>query len=261
MNDYDSLARIYDRLQASDAAERLAAHAADLVASFCRPASGRGDGRDGRLLLLDLGCGTGSFCRHMAATGFDVIGIDASEGMLHQATETVAADGPDILYLRQDITRFELFGTVDAICCLTDSVNHVTDQASLRRMLRLCRQYLNLGGVLVFDVATRRHFARRLGDRLLYEVSYDAVLLWKNRFSEATGRNVADIVLFSRESDGTWSRGDECIRERAYDRRTLSAMLKEAGFDRTQVLDAFRLGPPGPAAERLFYVATRDSAP
>lgn len=259
MDDYDALSGIYDRLQASEAAERLAANAADLIASACRPISGRGDGRDGRLLLLDLGCGTGSFSRLMTGRDFDVIGVDGSEGMLRQATEAAPPNGPDILYLQQDITRFELFGTVDAICCLTDTVNHVTAKASLQRMLRLCRQYLNPGGVLVFDIATRRHFARRLGDRLLYEVGDEAVVLWKNRFSEKTGCNVADIVLFSRNPDGRWSRGDETIRERTYDRRTLAAMLRQAGFARTQVLDAFRLEPPSRAAERLFYVATRDA--
>jgi len=33
-------------------------------------------------LLLDLGCGTGSFCIEMAKRGYDMIGVDLSPDML-----------------------------------------------------------------------------------------------------------------------------------------------------------------------------------
>ncbi len=261
MNDYDSLASLYDRLQDRGPAEALAAYAAELATTCGATPEGRGDGRDGRRLLLDLGCGTGSFSRDMAARGFDVIGIDASEGMLRQAMDATPPDSRDILYLQQDITRFELFGTVDAICCLTDTVNHITSSPALQRMFRLCRRYLNREGVLVFDVATRIHFARRLGRRTRYEVDDESVLFWRNAFSRATNRNTADLVLFTNNGDGTWTRGDETIVERFYDNRTLTAMLRTAGFQGIRVFDARRRTPAGPSAQRVFFVATLSENP
>ncbi len=256
MNDYDSLSILYDRLQDGEPAERLSAYASELVSTFGTTLDGRGDGRDGRRLLLDLGCGTGAFSRDMAERGFDVIGIDASDGMLRQAMEATPQDSSDILYLQQDITRFELFGTVDAICCLTDTVNHITSPSALQRMLRLCRQYLNPEGIFVFDVATRRHFSRRLGSRTIYEVGDETVLFWKNAFSRATGLNTADLVLFTKNGDGTWTRGDETIRERAYGVAQLTAMLRTAGFHGIRVFDALRHSPASPSSGRVFFVCT-----
>lgn len=261
MNDYDSLSSLYDRLQDRGPAEALTAYAAELASTWGATPEGRGDGRDGRRLLLDLGCGTGAFSRDMAARGFDVIGIDASDGMLRQAMDAMPADNRDILYLQQDITHFELFGTVDVICCLTDTVNHITSSAALQRMLRLCRRYLNPEGVLVFDVATRLHFARRLGRRTFYEVGDETVLFWRNAFSRATSRNTADLVLFTNNGDGTWTRGDETIVERAYDIRTLTAMLRTAGFGGIRVFDALRRAPAGSSSQRVFFVATPSVTP
>jgi SAM-dependent methyltransferase len=260
MNDYDALSPLYDRLQDGLPVERLAVYADDLVATHGRIPRGRGDGGNGRRLLLDLGCGTGRFARAMAALDYDVVGIDASGGMLRQAMEAEAADPAGILYLQQDICDFELFGTVDAICCLTDTINHITARPALRRCLRLCHHYLNPGGALVFDIATRRHFARRLGQRVLYQVEDDAVMLWRNSFHPSRDLNTADIVLFTKNGDGTWNRGDETIRERAYGIRTMTTLLREAGFPEIRTFSAFRETTPGPSAERVFFVCTKAGA-
>ena len=52
--------------------------------------------RDG--LVLDLGCGTGSVTERLAAMGYDMIGVDASEEMLQAAMEKRERSGADILY-------------------------------------------------------------------------------------------------------------------------------------------------------------------
>ena len=66
-------------------------------------------------LICDLGCGTGKMCEMFADKGFDVIGIDASEEMLMIARENEMEAQRGILYLMQDMSEFELYGTVDVI--------------------------------------------------------------------------------------------------------------------------------------------------
>ena len=52
-------------------------------------------------IVCELGCGTGSVTELLAAKGFDMIGVDASQEMLRIACEKRARSGKDILYLNQ----------------------------------------------------------------------------------------------------------------------------------------------------------------
>ena len=63
-------------------------------------------------LIADLGCGTGSFCLEMAGRGYNMIGIDISTEMLSRAMLKLESQGVErekVLFLNQDISRFELF--------------------------------------------------------------------------------------------------------------------------------------------------------
>ena len=71
-------------------------------------------------LILDMGCGTGNITVPMAEKGYDMIGLDCSEEMLEIAAEKARTAGHDILFLQQDMTDFELYGTVDAMVCALD---------------------------------------------------------------------------------------------------------------------------------------------
>jgi len=161
---YQNLAMIYDQLQQEIDLAAWADYVQVLETRYSRRDS-PGDGQDGRPLLLDLGCGTGSFCLEMARRGYDPIGIDAAGAMLEQARLKAAAQpGPvSCLFLQQDISRFELYGTVDLMVCLLDTINHLLTPRQVRRLFALCANYLNPGGLLIFDVASRRHLAKTLG--------------------------------------------------------------------------------------------------
>ena len=74
-------------------------------------------------LVLELGCGTGTFTELMAESGYDMIGVDSSMEMLEQALGKKAESGYDILYLQQDMREFELYGTVKAVVSVCDSIN------------------------------------------------------------------------------------------------------------------------------------------
>ncbi len=108
--------------------------------------------RDG--LVLDLGCGTGKMTRFLAKEGYDMIGVDVSQEMLGIAAEK-ESEGKPILYLNQDMREFELYGTVRAVVSVCDALNYLTEQEDLLSVFKLVNNYLDPGGIFIFDMNNR----------------------------------------------------------------------------------------------------------
>ena len=257
---YQHLAKLYDILQQGIDTPAWADHIQQLEMLYSQR-NPCGDGQEGRPILLDLGCGTGSFCLEMEGRGFDPIGIDASPAMLDQArlkAQEGERDGQSTsLFLLQDISRFELFGTVDLAVCLLDTINHLLRPAQVRNLFRLCANYLNPGAVLIFDLATKHHLASTLGNQIFFEDRPDYSLFWQNRYQPKNGMSIAELSLFTKLPDGRYERQDEVIRERYYSWRDIRKWLIEAGLEPAGRHGGLRLKAPVAADERHFIVARR----
>ena len=108
----------------------------------------QGFGRRG--LILDAGCGTGELSRLLLEAGYDVIGVDVSESMLAVAREK----NPGQLLLRQDLTRLDLYGTVQGVVCMQDTLNHLRSLKDFREVLRRFSLFSEQGSRIVFDLNT-----------------------------------------------------------------------------------------------------------
>jgi len=251
---YDDLAEIYDLIQKDIDAGHWARYIDGLVHMF-GPA--RGDGEGGRLLLCDLGCGTAGVALEMQSLGYDVIGIDESVLMLEKAREKAAAAGKNILFLCQDITDMELFGTVDVFTCLLDTVNHITRKADLQRMLSLFKNYLNPGGLFIFDTATPHHLRETLGNNFFYTIDEDFALLWENSFSPRMKTSTSDLTLFRQGEGNMYRRYEGRIRERIYTEEELRECLAAAGMELIGKYGELIYEQPEAESAREFYVARR----
>ena len=105
-------------------------------------------------LVLDLGCGTGRMTRLLAQAGYDMIGVDVSDEMLMIARDISAEAEDGILYLLQDMREFELYGTVRAVVSVCDSMNYIMEEEELYQVFSLVNNYLDPGGLFVFDLNT-----------------------------------------------------------------------------------------------------------
>ncbi|HOQ07712.1 MAG TPA: methyltransferase domain-containing protein [Clostridiales bacterium] len=207
-------------------------------------------------LAADLGCGTGSFCLEMAKRGFDMIGIDVSAEMLSIAKQKAVDANVDVLFLNQDMTSFELYGTVDAITCLVDSINYVTYKNDLKRMFRLVNNYLNPGGLFVFDINSPYKFENILSSNVFCETSDDVSYIWQNAYDRRSRLCRFDLTFFVKEGK-LYRRFDETHYERNYDTGELERMLLDTGMTVLGIYDAFRFRKPGPKAERIFFVCRK----
>lgn len=251
LDSYSFLAPIYDIWQEKGFGRKKAEYVDALIKKHS--IAKRGDGESGKLLLLDLGCGTGEFAIAMSRMGYDVIGVDISPEMLSIAREKEGVNA--VRLILQDITKFELYGTVDVITCLTDTVNHVLSENKLNAMFSLCKNYLNPEGVLIFDVLPEAYFEKELGKNVFFDIREDFTVIWENSFDKKKKLNTANITLFSLEDEsGLYSRKEEEILERAYSRETIDSIISKNKMSIESRYGAFKFGGPKDNKERTYYV-------
>ncbi len=243
---YHILASCYDRFQEIDY---------DAFADYYQ-AVFRRFGLDPKL-VLDLGCGTGNVTLPMAMRGYEMLGLDASEEMLQIASEKAKAAEQEILFLHQDMTSFELYGTVDAMVCALDGVNYLTEDGDLAAMLKLLHYYLNPGGILIFDINTPYKFRQVLNGKTFVYDEEDACCIWENTFEEETQICYFDLTFFLKNPDGTYTRQEEYQEERSYTPQEIQEIVKECNLDCLGVFDNLSFDPPKEDSERLFFVIRR----
>lgn len=203
-------------------------------------------------LGLDLGCGTGSMTLQLAQRGIDMTGIDLSEDMLCVAREK--SEGKDILYLNQDMCDFELYGTVDFIVSGLDCINYITDKRDLLRVMKLANNYLEPGGLFIFDINTKYKLEHITGDNTFVLENDSVFCTWQNEYDKK--RRISDFYLtFFCKENGTYSRFDEEHSERAYDIEEIEDIIKKSGMRLLNVYDNLSFNKPKKNSERVFFVA------
>ena len=93
--------------------------------------------------------------------------------------------------------EFELYGTVRAVVSVCDSMNYITDEEDLLQVFRLVSNYLDPGGVFIFDLNTEYKYRNILGDSVIAENREDCSFIWENDFDEEEGINEYDLTLLS----------------------------------------------------------------
>lgn len=201
-------------------------------------------------LLLDLCCGTGSLTWEMAARGYEMIAVDSSVDMLIQAQgKSLPVETPP-LFLCQDASLLDLYGTVDAAVCTLDGMNYIPPDA-LHEVFRRLHLFVRPGGLLIFDIRTPE-FLRSLDGSVFVDETDDVLCLWRADFDEELSAIVYGMDIFSRKKN-LWDREREEHIEYAHEPETLKALLEAAGFTAVRLTNDAPQGDSG----RLFIVTKR----
>ncbi len=244
-NTYESFASVYDTFMDDVPYEEWAEYLTGLLSEY-----GVSDG-----IVLDLGCGTGTLTEILAGKGYDMIGVDNSEDMLEIARDKQTQSGLDILYLLQDMREFELFGTVKAVVSICDSLNYITEDTDLQSVFKLVNNYLDPGGVFIFDFNTVHKYRDILGEQTIAENRDEGSFIWDNYYDEKEEINEYDLTLFIREEGELYRRFEETHYQRAYRLDTIVRLLRQAGLTYVTAYDAFTRNQPDDNSERIYVVA------
>lgn len=207
-------------------------------------------------LVLDLGCGTGTMTELLARSGYDMTGVDLSEDMLYEAMEKRTESGLDILYLCQDMREFELYGTMRAIVSVCDSINYLTETDDLVQTFKLVNNYLDPGGIFIFDFNTIYKYAQ-IGESTIAENREDCSFIWENYYDADTHINEYEIAFFVAEDAeaGLFRRFIENHVQRGYNLEEIKECIEKSGLLFVQAIDSDTGEEASELSERILVVA------
>lgn len=207
--------------------------------------------------VLDLACGTGSMSVLLAKRGYHVLGADISEEMLTVAAQKAAEmDENAPFFIRQPMQRLRLPQPVDAVVCLLDSLNYVTDPEDCRKTFTRVFAALRPGGAFVFDINTPAKL-RALDGQIFLDENEESYCVWRAEFDDTENRCYYGIDLFRKRKE-LWRRSFEQHCEYAYDPQLLTQWLYDAGFARVTRYGDCRMTSPAPDEQRIYFCAEKE---
>lgn len=241
---YNDFALVYDRLTDNVEYGKRAEYVRSLL-ELCGTTGG---------LLLDAGCGTGRMTAQMLEYGFDVIGADNSAAMLNAARERM----PGGLFVCQDLTRLDLYGTINGAFCCLDTLNHLPGTAELERALGRISLFTEPSGALVFDVNTVYKHRRILGDNTFIIDKNDVYCVWQNALRSDSFTVDINLDFFIREGN-VYTRAADSFSERAFTDGEICSALEKSGYRVIGVFDDMTMNEPDEHSERVYYCAVKSA--
>lgn len=234
-----SAAALYDRCPAPDYGAVL-----DFIGREA-PDAGR---------AFDMGCGTGSLMRLLAARGIRVEGCDPSRAMVRAAR----AKNPGVRVMQAGAADFLPRERPDLITATFDVINHFPSRRAIDGFLRRAGRILAPGGTLVFDTVTPDDIDRNWRSYIEVDRLPGTVLI---RTGKRLGpcRGTLTYEFFRRTSLGSWDLEVECHELRTASKAWYAAKLKAAGFGQSRFVDATTLKEPDWRTVR-WLVAARTPA-
>jgi SAM-dependent methyltransferase len=210
--------------------------------------------------VLDIGCGTGTFCCLLAQRGVEVIGVDPAAASLEVARTKPGAD--QVRWLHAEAA--DLLTTVSDDRVGVDLVTMTANVAQVfltdsqwESVLRAAWIALRPGGHLVFETRDPqrqawREWTRERSQRQTAIPEVGVVESWV-QVTEQDGPLISFRWSFAFQADGVTMTSDSTLRFR--DHAEIESSLLQAGFDRVEVRDA--ADRPG----REFVVLARRPGP
>ena len=276
MEAYSDFATVYDTFMDETPYEVWGDYVAELIDEYgiSRPYTEPGSGTESapdaveienteaallqeRNLVVELGCGTGSFTQIMKKKGYDIMGIDMSPEMLNIARNKAAEAGLDIMYLEQDMRELDLYCTAGTIVSVCDSINYLLEDEDVIETFRLVNNFLYPGGIFIFDFNTLYKYRDVIGDATIAENREDCSFIWDNYYHEEEHINEYDLTIFVRTSgeEDVFRRFSETHYQRGYTVEDMKYYLKEAGLELVTIVDADTHKAPTAESQRIYIVA------
>ncbi len=207
-------------------------------------------------IVCDLGCGTGELSFRFVDKGFDVIAIDNSEDMLNVIYDKKYEKGYDsLLILNQDITKLDLYGTVDVFTCTFDTVNHLHSKKDVQTLFDKVSLFMHPEGIFFFDMNTEYKHENILKNEEFIFDEEQAKCIWKNSLDKINKNTKISISIFDKENNVEFN---EEFFENYYSFKEIEELLKNSKLKIIKTIDGEVFEGISPTSQRALFVVKKE---
>ena len=201
---------------------------------------------------LELGCGSGAFCRALAREGYSMSGADISAEMLTKAQHLCAEENLSVNFFLADAAHLVAPEKYDFIISPNDCFNYLPPKAIVGAFKKV-RACLKTGGIFLFDISSEYKLRRKVADTVSVDDREELTYLCFSNLNE--DKVEMSVSLFVKRKDGAYERFDESHTQYIHGEEFLTAALREAGFEILSTEG--HLGEKKEESDRLNFVCRR----
>jgi SAM-dependent methyltransferase len=219
---YDLFAEIYNKTQGPEECERQLPIIEKLLKQH----------HSQPLKILDLCCGTGQMVQKLLKKGYQVTGIDLSEGMLQYARQ----NAPTGKFIRDDARLFKIPSTFDAVISPTGSLNHMMSFQDLKLVFQNVHNALQQNGIFILGLCQEETYSSYNGEVTMGDLQDDYA--WVSRDNYDSNKKIAEFKITAFQLiEENWKRTDISHLVKPYSQTEVLATLEDVGFKEVIVYD------------------------
>ena len=209
--------------------------------------------------VLDLGSGTGTTLRALAALGHPGVGVDQSAEFTGYAEKAASADGSaGTEFVRAAVEEYATDQRFDLVCSLFGSLNQLTRQ-QLKQVLAAVPGWLAPGGHLVVDIGQLLNFVDSFQPYVIAHHQADELLLTRIARQSVHPHRAAwrsEETIIARDADGRVSMHANFLDQTVFTAPEVRDLLADAGLEVVAEYGGFRKEPaPRSGRGPLLFVA------
>jgi len=209
--------------------------------------------------VLELGCGTGNvlFALENEQEWNKIVGLDRCYEMLIEANKKKQKFDSSAYFINADMKNFAFDYKFDLVLCLFDSINYLTDEKFLRKMLLNSYFSLKDNKLLIFDMITVKKMDDFFKEGLYAQDMEDISLIWESETIKFGKEYNIKASFFKKTEDDKFEKIVENHRKRIYGIDEMANILDEMDFNVLGSYDAYSFREADNNSERVFFLCSK----
>lgn len=208
--------------------------------------------------ILEIACGTGNITRLLADDNYKITAFDLSEDMLVKAYEKLRRYS-NVSIFNMNMLDFRIDKSFDAAISCCDGINYLLNEEEVEGFFSRVYNHLTTDGIFIFDYSTIHKLQNQLGRNTIVTEEDEIFMVWENLYDDGDHTCEMTLNFFVCDSNGFYRRIEEYQKQKSYECKTISSMLKQIGFSSVEVFDGYQEESYHLMSDRAVFVCKKEN--